>query len=243
MGHLFVLLVVNSFTVFFLMILLGRTIWSMSINMTTIEEWEIERHQTLVRRSRHFGGYLTGPGGVRIRIKKQEFPYDIGIWSNIKAGMGGTANVLSWFWPLARTPDRRTGLEFEVNDFEDPNVTWPPPDPDRIPVTARTVMDDVEPQTPAIYGRTDDSPSGAPRASQEIRRRKRFHDRAQEEINQSGSSRESSPGYSTEPEDGEEGWKNSEGERLRDFGVEEDVEFYEEDIPLAILMQQKAQRQ
>lgn len=93
MGHLFVLLVVNSFTVFFLMILLGRTIWSMSINMTTIEEWEIERHQTLVRRSRHFGGYLTGPGGVRIRIKKQEFPYDIGIWSNIKAGMGGTANV------------------------------------------------------------------------------------------------------------------------------------------------------
>ncbi|GAA90398.1 palmitoyltransferase with autoacylation activity Pfa4 [Aspergillus luchuensis IFO 4308] len=226
------------------MILLGRTIWSMSINTTTIEEWEIERHQTLVRRSRHFGGYLTGPGGVRIRIKKQEFPYDIGIWSNIKAGMGGTANVLSWFWPLARTPDRRTGLEFEVNDFEDPNVTWPPPDPDRIPVTARTAMDDVEPQTPAIYGRKGDSSNGAPRASQEIRRRKRFHDRAQDEINQSGSSRGSSPDYSTEPEDGEEGWKNSEGERLRDFGVEEDVEFYdEEDIPLAILMQQKAQRQ
>ncbi|RDH37697.1 DHHC palmitoyltransferase-domain-containing protein [Aspergillus welwitschiae] len=247
MGHLFVLLVVNSFTVFFLMILLGRTIWSMSINTTTIEEWEIERHQTLVRRSRHFGGYLTGPGGVRIRIRKQEFPYDIGIWSNIKAGMGGTANVLSWFWPLARTPDRRTGLEFEVNDFEDPDVTWSPPDPDRIPVTARAAMDDVEPRTPSIYesagGMPIEGPKATLRASQDIRRRKRFHDRAQEELNQSASSRESSPGYSSEPEDGEEGWKNSEGERLRDFGVEEDIEFYdEEDIPLAILMQQKAQQ-
>lgn len=26
--------------------------------------------------------------------------------------------VLSWFWPFAATPDRNTGLEFEVNGFE-----------------------------------------------------------------------------------------------------------------------------
>lgn len=26
--------------------------------------------------------------------------------------------VLSWFWPFAATPDRSTGLEFEVNGFE-----------------------------------------------------------------------------------------------------------------------------
>jgi palmitoyltransferase len=34
-------------------------------------------------------------------------------------------------------------------------------------------------------------------------------------------------------------WRNSEGERLKDFGVDEDVEFYDEqddDIPLSELM-------
>lgn len=92
-AHLFVLVVLNSLTVFALGILLIRTIWALGSNTTTIESWEIERHETLVRRARHYGGYLQGPGGIRVRIKKQEFPYDIGIWSNIKAGMGGSANV------------------------------------------------------------------------------------------------------------------------------------------------------
>jgi palmitoyltransferase len=39
--------------------------------------------------------------------------------------------------------------------------------------------------------------------------------------------------------EGEEGWRNSEGERLKDFGVDEDVEFYDErddEIPLAELI-------
>lgn len=42
---------------------------------------------------------------------------------------------------------------------------------------------------------------------------------------------------------GEEGWRNAEGDRLRDFGVDEDVEFYDEDdIPLATLIRQRKQR-
>lgn len=46
------------------------------------------------------------------------------------------------------------------------------------------------------------------------------------------------------PDSGEEGWRNSEGERLADFGVEEDIEFYDEDdLPLAeILRRRKAQQ-
>ncbi|KAF7712871.1 Palmitoyltransferase, partial [Penicillium ucsense] len=116
--HLFVLFVVNSLTVFALLILLVRSLWSLVFNTTTIESWEIERHETLVRRARVLGGYLEGPGGRKVAIRKQEFPYDIGIWSNIRNGMGGSANVLSWFWPLAATPDRKTGWEYEVNDFE-----------------------------------------------------------------------------------------------------------------------------
>lgn len=43
--------------------------------------------------------------------------------------------------------------------------------------------------------------------------------------------------------DGEEGWRNSEGERLADFGVEEDVEFYDEDVPLAELIKAKRMQQ
>ncbi|PYH91325.1 zf-DHHC-domain-containing protein [Aspergillus ellipticus CBS 707.79] len=242
MGFLLVLLLLNSFTVFMLFLLFVRTIWSLGINTTAIEEWEIERHQTLLRRARHFGGYLTGPGGVRVRIKKQEFPYDIGIFSNIKAGMGGSWNILGWFFPLARTPDRRTGLEFEVNGFEDPHVSWPPPDPDRIPVAARNYQ---APSTDAFTHTEGSLLSQSPAADQKVRRRKRFHDRITEQPDSSGSG-ESTPEYSSDEEeqDGEEGWKNSEGERLRDFGVEEDIEFYdEEDIPLAILMQRRAEKQ
>lgn len=93
--HLFILIVVNSFICFALFILFVRTVWSLGSNITTIESWEIERHQTLVRRARYFGGFLDGPGGAKIRIKKQEFPYDIGIWANTKAGMGGSRNVSS----------------------------------------------------------------------------------------------------------------------------------------------------
>lgn len=86
------------------------------MNTTTVESWEIDRHQALVRRSKAFGGYLDGPGGTRVRIERQEFPYDIGIWSNIKQGLG--SNVLTWLWPLAFTPSNQTGLSFEVNGFE-----------------------------------------------------------------------------------------------------------------------------
>lgn len=46
-------------------------------------------------------------------------------------------------------------------------------------------------------------------------------------------------------EEGEEAWRNSEGERLKDFGVDEDVEFYDEqeeeddDVPLGELLARK----
>ncbi|KAL3458446.1 DHHC palmitoyltransferase-domain-containing protein [Aspergillus heterothallicus] len=248
MGHLFVLLVTNSLTVFVLFILLVRTLWSLGTNTTTIESWEIERHETLVRRARHFGGFLSGPGGVNVHIRKQEFPYDIGIWSNIKAGMGGSANVLGWLWPLARTQDRSTGLEYEENGFEDPNVSWPPPDPDRIPLPSRNQGNSAafasgagrNFEVEAFNKRKIEDLKRHQRTS-EVQRRKPFHVRFDESLSNS----EDEGDYTDRgSEDGEESWKNSEGERLRDFGVDEEAEFYdEEDIPLAILIQQRAQRQ
>lgn len=91
-AHLFFTTIANSITLFALFVLLVRNIWCLAVNTTTIEGWEIERHRTLLRRARHFGGWLEGPDGSKVRIKKQEFPYDIGIWANIKQGMG-TGNV------------------------------------------------------------------------------------------------------------------------------------------------------
>ena len=80
-------------TLFVLGILWVRTVWCLGANTTTIEGWEIERHQRLLRRARALGGYLDGPDGVKVRIKKQEFPYDIGIFQNLRQGMGGSNNV------------------------------------------------------------------------------------------------------------------------------------------------------
>ncbi|KAL2831724.1 DHHC palmitoyltransferase-domain-containing protein [Aspergillus cavernicola] len=247
-GHLFTLFVLNSLTVFALFILLVRTIWLLSSNTTTIESWEIERHETLLGRARHFGGVLQGPGGISIQITKQEFPYDIGIWSNIKDGMGGSANIISWFWPLARAPDRSTGLEYEVNGFEEPSVSWPPPDPDRIPLPSKGQQNDWA-STAATTGHIEIEAFNKRKAEDlkrrripiQIERRKPFYERFDE------SDSNSSEKYSDASDDfdnGEEAWRNSEGERLRDFGVDEEIEFYdEENIPLAILMQQRAQRQ
>lgn len=42
---------------------------------------------------------------------------------------------------------------------------------------------------------------------------------------------------------GEEGWRDPEGDRLGDFGVDELVEFYDEDdLPLATILQQQRNR-
>lgn len=75
-----------------LSILWIRSVWSLFANQFTIEGWEQERHSTLLRRARVFGGWLDGPDGSRIRIRHQEYPYDIGLWSNVVQGMG-TWNV------------------------------------------------------------------------------------------------------------------------------------------------------
>ena len=128
------LCVVNSISWLAIFVLLARTLWNLAVNTTTIEGWEIERHEALLRRARHLGGYLNGPDGTQVKIVRQEFPYDIGIWRNLKQGMG-SGNVLqhpdetlcfnakyckaiAWFWPLARSPTNESGLSFEVNEFE-----------------------------------------------------------------------------------------------------------------------------
>ncbi|KZF26086.1 zf-DHHC-domain-containing protein [Xylona heveae TC161] len=246
LSHLLVLFSVNSFTLFVLTILLFRAIWSLGSNTTTIESWEKSRHGILLRRAKALGGYLDGPDGTKIKIKKQEFPYDIGIWKNFKQNMGGTSNILAWFWPFSSTPTLDSGLEFEVNGFEDPSVTWPPPDPDRMP---RTPIPS-NPQNAFTY--KDESGSSLSleafkqrqredleRRESPVYRRARFHKR----YDRSGKRKEDRDSPS-EDESGEEGWRNRDGDRLADFGVDEAAEFYDEDnIPLAELLKKRKNAQ
>ncbi|GMF81489.1 unnamed protein product [Aspergillus oryzae] len=126
------------------------------------------------------------------------------------------------------------------------HVSWPPPDPDRIPLPPRDVSDGVA--FTGAEGSSYDVQAFKQRKAEDLRRqagleierRKRFHQRlaenSEDESQQSDGPNEKGSDY------GEEGWRNSEGERLRDFGVDEDIEFYdEEDLPLGVLIQRRAQ--
>lgn len=75
-----------------------------------------------------------------------------------------------------------------------------------------------------------------------IVRRKPFHQRHD---NTESNGEEQSHGFVSTDDSikGEEAWRNGEGDRLADFGVDENVEFYDEDnLPLAVLLQQRGRR-
>ncbi len=264
MIFLFVFILVNSTTLFALALLFARNIWCLGGNVTTIEGWEIERHENLVHRARKQGGYLDGPDGTRIRIQKQEFPYDIGIYANIRQGM--SSNPLLWLWPLAPTPTNESGQDFDTNGFEgtqledsfgaadrvrsDPSLSWPPPDPSRMPRSR------FRPSDSPAFSRDDEMASGQDRLDafrqrqrQDMKRfdpgfpsvRHRRIDRIGVDHNdQAPETVGIEPGESSGLINGEHGWRDSEGDRLDDFGVDEDVEFYDEDeVPLAELLHGK----
>ncbi|TKA38501.1 hypothetical protein B0A54_09436 [Friedmanniomyces endolithicus] len=262
---LFIEVVLNSFVLFAMSILLGRTLWSLGLNMTTIEGWEVERHHAMLRRARASGGLLSGPNGKQVRIEHQEFPYDVGIWTNICRGMG-SINPITWVWPFARSPRVETALNIEHNCIDDPSKPWPPIDPDRMFRAARQPMsgDDA---TLAMDMESFRARQAADMARYEdadgeyVVRRRPFHERAQatmdgergvyesdeeevlvndddDEVEPAGAS--ISAGGQDADDAGEEGWRNKEGERLADFGVDEVVDFYDEDdVPLAELVKRK----
>lgn len=75
--------------------------------------------------------------------------------------------------------------------------------------------------------------------SPQVQRRRPFHER----YHHAGDVDAMDPGTDSDgalSSEGEEGWRNSEGDRLQDFGVDEDVEFYDEDnVPLAELLRRR----
>jgi palmitoyltransferase len=235
MAHLLVLLVVNSITLFALSILLVRATYSLAINTTMIESWEIERHDALVERSRKTGGYVYANGGQRMRIVRQEFPYDIGIWKNLCQGMG-TSNVLLWFLPFGGAPSIASAANYEVNGFEDESKIWPPPDPDKMPRAERALNDDM---VEMEYETVEEE-------KEAFRRRQEKDYERWGRSTAEGDGNVESDEYESEYEegiDGEEGWTNSDGDRLRDYGVDEEAEVLADDeIPLGELLRRRKAR-
>jgi palmitoyltransferase len=72
-----------------------------------------------------------------------------------------------------------------------------------------------------------------------LRRRQPFHKRYDEQSLRSNRASAPSLYVGGTDEHGEESWKNTEGERLADFGADEEAEFYDEDVPLAELLERR----
>lgn len=77
-------------------------------------------------------------------------------------------------------------------------------------------------------------------AASEVQRRRPFHKRYMQNVGMTDFPDLSESESGENSDSGEEGWRDSEGDRLRDFGVDEEVEFYDEDnIPLAELLRRR----
>jgi palmitoyltransferase len=152
------------------------------------------------------------------------------------------------------------------NLYLDPNLSWPPPDPDRIPRRLHPINPATDPFTIPRFSSTSDEIEAFRQRQEEdmarrglddtatIRRRKKFHERhdsrrraGQKEIEDEEEEEEdrleddnedyNSDAYDyIEVDEGEEAWRDSDGQRLGDYGVDEDVEFYDEDeVPLSVV--------
>lgn len=198
-----------------------------------IESWEIERHEALVDRARRTGGYVH-VNGQKMRVERQEFPYDVGIWRNICEGMG-TNIVPLWFMPFGGAPGIEKAAKYDVNGFEDESKVWPPPDPDKMPRNWRPSAEAVR----EYESRDEEIEAFKKRQQKDYERWNGKTTGRVEEI-------EDSDEYESEYEegmDGEEGWKNSEGDRLRDYGVDEEAEVLaDDDIPLGELLRRRKSR-
>lgn len=145
-------------------------------------------------------------------------------------------------------------IEFTLTRHPAPGVSWPPPDPDRIPLPAVSMPQDGSEFLKTYSSARDEIEAFRRRQAEDLRRtrpfsgiqrRKRFHERYKQQDDQEDDD-ECGPGpvYGDQSDEGEESWRNAEGERLRDFGVDEDAEFYDEDdVPLAVLMKQRKEGQ
>ena len=259
LAHLIIITIISLTclgTTIALGILLFTTIQGWIFNSTMIEDWEVERHEAVM--SRHgddsdFWG-LDGDGG-RLQIEAIEYPYDLGIFANMAQAMG-TRNPLMWFFPMAGGPvispttGKGTGWEWEENGFNGRKGMWPPPDPDKIrrgtqgwPGAASRVAADAGLDENAYYESPEDRKAAfARRQDEDIRRRRVQRAQLMAELEEVDGDEDEDGGWEGPPL-----WTNSEGDRLWDYGVDEDVEVVmpqsldseDEDVPIAELIRRR----
>ncbi|KAG0334601.1 Palmitoyltransferase [Podila humilis] len=83
-------------------------LWSMMSNTSTIEVWEKEKVEGMIKKG---------------KIRKTLFPYDVGCMNNYRQVLGPW--MLLWLWPQNMLG---TGTEYEVITDKDAAKIWPPRD-------------------------------------------------------------------------------------------------------------------
>ncbi|KAK4229717.1 Palmitoyltransferase PFA4 [Podospora fimiseda] len=260
-------------TLFLLSILFFSSLKSCLFNTTMIESWEIDKHEsTLSRLDSSFDNpdthYWTEETNDKISLSQIEFPYDLGIYSNISQAMG-TSNPLRWFLPIFGGAPQicndgtqtGTGWEYEENGFNDVTGLWPPPDPEkhkRAKEGGWPAAQLRKEQEEFCYSNEqtgeDIKAAFARRQKEDIERRHRAAARMNGRDGLIAELEEEEE----EEEDDQEGyewvgkppsrrgdWKNSDGDRLWDYGVDEEAEedgVVDDDVPLAELIRRRKVR-
>ncbi|KAF9210000.1 Palmitoyltransferase [Haplosporangium sp. Z 27] len=81
-------------------------LWSLMTNTSTIEAWEQEKVDAMIKKG---------------KLKKTKFPYDVGCFRNYRQVLG--PRVWLWLWPQKMLG---SGTEFEVSNDKDAALVWPP---------------------------------------------------------------------------------------------------------------------
>ncbi|KAF3087412.1 Palmitoyltransferase [Orbilia oligospora] len=267
---LVVLLLASTLTDFAIIVLWIRIIANITEGYTTIEWWEQERHNALVRRK---------------VVRRQLYPFDIGIYSNICLFMNG--GVFTWWFPFlpnraigeGGTGGNGGGLRYEVNGFEKTWLSWPPPDPEKFGINERRHMQKEMEGGPWTTGEYDVSDVSAFRRRQREDMKRRGYQKGDDDKDDYASEGEEGgrdmnnykrdedllDSYLDSTAGGYEGrgiegtyydekkrqeeikkkWRNEEGERLADYGVDEDADVLddEDSVPLAELLRRRREKE
>ncbi|KAH6853559.1 DHHC palmitoyltransferase-domain-containing protein [Chaetomium sp. MPI-CAGE-AT-0009] len=193
-------------------------------------------------------------------LARIEYPYDLGLFANMAQAMG-TRNPLWWFLPVFgggpvvdnSTPGKGVGWEWEENGFNDLPGLWPPPDPEKMRQERRGGWPAAGLQRDERYDayQTGEEVKAAFARRQEEDLRRRQQGRARHGQQPSGIIAELEEWDGDDHSEGYEVvsgplWTNSDGDRLWDYGVDEDVEEEiipargdDEDVPLAELIRRR----
>ena len=160
----------------------------------------------------------------------------------------GTSNVLWWFNPFAGSPKvgkdgAGSGWTWEENGFNRKEGMWPPPDPEKIRRAARAwgaTRRDYAAELEELDQSPEQQKEAFRRRQEADLRRKRKMVAELEEVDdyESMSEGDEDPDNHTHPAG--PGWANPDGERLCDYGVEEDTDdAADDDVPLAEIIRRR----